>query len=183
MGTFLKQLQLRFDFGPGATTIVPSLSTLDRTRPSALGRDAELEQTARELLQNLGALPVAKAVRVEWNSRLRSCAGRANTSRSLVSLNPRLREHGPDEIDRTFRHELAHLLARFRARRRRIAPHGPEWQQACADLAIPNESRCHHLPFPIIRRVRPYLYRCPHCRRDFPRARRIHRAIACLACC
>ena len=180
MQTFLKQLELRFDFGPA---ILRSLCRTTKTGRPALARDTELEKTARELLRNLGALPVAQAIRVEWNARLRSCAGRADTSRFIISLNPRLREHGADEIDRTFRHELAHLLARFRAKRRRIAPHGPEWRQACADLGIANESRCHNLPFPITRRAQPYLYRCPNCRRDFPRARRIRRVIACLECC
>jgi predicted SprT family Zn-dependent metalloprotease len=185
MRTFLKQLELRFDFGQtaGPAAIARSLFSLGQTAPPALGRDTDLEKTARELLRKVGASPVAQAVRVEWNSRLRSCAGRANTRTSVISLNPRLREHGADEIDRTFRHELAHLLAQFRARCRRIAPHGPDWRQACADLGIPNESRCHNLPFPTTRRARPYLYRCPHCRRDFPRARRIRRAMACLPCC
>lgn len=185
MRTFLKQLELRFDLGEIASPkgIARAFFSLAKTPQPLLGRDAELEKRARELLRELGAMAVAQAVRVEWNSRLRSCAGRANTRGSIISLNPRLREHGADEIDRTLHHELAHLLASFRARRRRITPHGPEWRQACADLGIPNESRCHNLPFPITRRARPYLYRCPHCRRDFPRTRRIRRAIACLACC
>ena len=182
MRTFLKQLELRFDFEPlaGPNTIPHQL--FSPARP-ILGRDEELEKIASELLRNAGASSIAGAVRVEWNSRLRSCAGRATPRHSLVSLNPRLREHGVEEIDRTFRHELAHLLAHFRIRRRRIAPHGPEWRQACADLGVPNESRCHNLPFPIARRTRPYTYRCPNCHHDFPRVRRIRRAIACLACC
>src|SRR6266446_8423633 len=52
-----------------------------------------------------------------------------------------------DEVDRTLRHELAHLLAQFRVGRRRIAPHGPEWREACRDLGIADEARCHNLPF------------------------------------
>jgi SprT protein len=98
-------------------------------------------------------------------------------------LNPRLHEHGGDEIDRTLRHELAHLLAQFRAGRRRILPHGPEWRAACGDLGIGDEGRCHHLPFPVSPRARRYVYKCPNCQRDFPRVRRIKRAVACLACC
>jgi predicted SprT family Zn-dependent metalloprotease len=98
-------------------------------------------------------------------------------------LNPRLVEH-PSEIDRTLRHELAHILAQFRQRsRRRISPHGPEWQQACRDLGIANEKRCHTLPFPAKRYTRRFIYRCPNCRRAFPRVRKIKRTVACLACC
>jgi predicted SprT family Zn-dependent metalloprotease len=154
-------------------------------RPSlvVLGRDFELEKKARELLQALNAAELAQSVHVEWNARLFSAAGRADFRRKLVSLNPRLREQDPAEIDRTLRHELAHLLAQFRAGRRRVAPHGAEWRKACRDLGIGDESRTHALPFPIQRRSRPFLYECPRCGKEFPRVRRIKRAIACLDCC
>lgn len=151
--------------------------------PSNSHRDASLELKARECLQAIGAHKLVPLVEVEWNSRLRSAAGRALFHRNLISLNPRLREHGAAEIERTLRHELAHLVAHSRAGRRRISPHGPEWRQACRDLGIADEQRCHTLPFPTHRRARRYLYRCPHCENDFPRVRRIRRAIACLACC
>jgi len=147
------------------------------------GRDAKLETKARELLNNLGVVGLARFVRVEWNPRLKSCAGRADYRAKLISLNSRLRGHGAPEIDRTLRHELAHLLAQFRAGRRRILPHGQEWRTACYDLGIGDEKRCHNLPFPIRERVRRFLYKCPSCQRDFARVRRIRRAIACLACC
>ena len=121
--------------------------------------------------------------RVEWSARLRSAAGRAEFRHTRILLNCRLAAHGEAEIDRTLRHELAHLLAQTRAGRRRIAPHGAEWRRACADLGIAGEARCHNLPFPIRRLQRRYLYACPHCRRDFPRTRPLRRSSACLACC
>ena len=158
----------------------------DRTRPPAnvaSHRDSTLEKKAREILHPFGASALACKVQVQWNTRLRTCAGRAHSSRCLISLNPRLRDHGAAEVDRTFRHELAHLLAHFRAGRRRILPHGPEWKTACRDLGIGDESRCHHLPFPVRRRAPRYHYRCPACRSEFPRVRAIRRALACLACC
>jgi SprT protein len=142
-------------------------------------RDADLELKTRSLLRGFG---INARVRVEWNARLKSCAGRADFRRKLISLNPRLRAH-PAEIDRTLRHELAHFLAQFRAGRRRILPHGQEWRAACVDLGIGDEKRCHDLPFAITERIRRFLYQCPNCQRDFPRAHRIRRAIACLACC
>lgn len=143
---------------------------------------AVLLETARELLREHGACRIARELRVEWNSRMKTAAGRADYQRKLISLNPRLHEH-PREIDRTLRHELAHILAQFRAGRRRIQPHGAEWRQACRDLGISDEERCHNLPFPVSERARRYLYRCPHCQRNFYRARRIKRTLACLACC
>ena len=141
-----------------------------------------LEENARELLRSLGAGRIANELRVEWNSRLKTAAGRADYHEKLISLNPRLTEH-PAEIDRTLRHELAHILAQFRAGRRRIPPHGNEWRQACIDLGIADEKRCHNLPFPARTYAARFVYRCPNCRKEFPRVRRVRRAVACLACC
>lgn len=149
----------------------------------SLGRDGVLEATARELLRAHSAGRLAACLEVRWSQRLRSAAGRAEYRHRRVLLNRRLREHGQEEIDRTLRHELAHLLAQFRAGRRRVAPHGAEWRRACADLGIPGEARCHTLPFPVQRQRRRYLYRCHHCQREFPRTRLLKRSSACLACC
>ncbi|MEY2585001.1 MAG: SprT protein [Verrucomicrobiota bacterium] len=151
--------------------------------PVVLGRDSALEATAREILTGVNAAELAAEVRVEWNARLFSAAGRADSRRNLVSLNPRLRDHDAAEIDRTLRHELAHLLAQFRVGRRRVPPHGAEWRQACHDLGIGDEARCHTLPFPVKKRAPRFLYRCARCGREFPRVRRIKRAVACLECC
>ncbi len=147
------------------------------------GRDSALEALARDLLLQNDAPALAARVQVEWSTRLRSAAGRAEYHSARILLNRRLSVCGADEIDRTLRHELAHLLAQFRKGRRRVAPHGAEWRRVCADLDIPGETRCHDLPFPIRRRARRYLYACAHCGRDFPRTRPLRRTSACLACC
>jgi len=162
--------QLDFVFPPAVSFIV-------------LGRDSALEAKAREILGALDAEEFSREVRVEWNARLFSAAGRADSHRNLISLNPRLRDGHDDEIDRTLRHELAHLLAQFRAGRRRVPPHGAEWRRACRDLGIADEARCHTLPFPVKQRARRFLYRCSRCGKEFPRVRRIKRAVACLECC
>jgi predicted SprT family Zn-dependent metalloprotease len=189
--------QLEFAFKQFATRIVESPDPVvgqalrlpareTATQPVAqqlTGRDAGLETEARELLRSLGAKRIATELRVEWNPRLKTAAGRADYRHKLISLNPQLIEH-PAEIDRTLRHEIAHILAQFREKsRRRISPHGPEWQHACRDLGIADEKRCHTLPFPATRYAPRFIYRCPNCQRDFPRLRKIKRTVACLACC
>ncbi len=171
----LRQLKFAFD------TVAASLWDASRFAQRSGYRNIDLQQTARELLRANGAARIAE-LRVEWNSRLKTAAGRADYRQKLISLNPRLSEH-PAEIDRTLRHELAHLLAQFRAGRRRILPHGEEWREACRDLGIKGEKRCHNLPFPVRRYVARFVYRCPNCRQEFPRVRRVRRAVACLACC
>ena len=145
--------------------------------------DAALTAQSAALLANAGADDVAQRVRVAWNSRLTTTAGMARFRENLVVLNPRLQDFDSGEVDRTLRHELAHLLAHARFRRRRIDPHGEEWQQACRDLGLVDEKRCHELPLP--RRVveRKHVYACIHCRETYPRVRPIRRKVACLKCC
>ena len=172
----LRQLEFAF------RTISASLWEAPRVAERSSYKDADLETKARELLRSLGAARIASELRVEWNSRLKTAAGRADYRQKLISLNPRLVEH-PTEIDRTLRHELAHILAQFRAGRRRILPHGNEWRQACFDLGLADEKRCHNLPFPMRTYAARFVYRCPNCRQEFPRVRRVRRAVACLACC
>jgi SprT protein len=180
----LRQLEFAFGRISVAGGGAPGwLSGFQDARVTALGYSAgALETIARELLRSLGASRIANDLRVEWNSRLKTAAGRADYHEKLISLNPRLSEF-PIEIDRTLRHELAHILAQFRVGRRKISPHGVEWQQACIDLGIADEKRCHNLPFPARTYAARLVYRCPNCRQEFPRVRRMRRAVACLACC
>ena len=179
---FATRLVERNDSAGQALRLPARQTATDAVALQLRGRDAGLETEASELLRSLGATRIATEIRVEWDPRLKTAAGRADYRQKLISLNPRLVEH-PAEIDRTLRHELAHILAQSRAGRRRISPHGPEWQHACRDLGIADEKRCHNLPFKVSESARRYVYKCPQCQRDFPRVRRIMRAVACLACC
>jgi SprT protein len=183
--------QIEFLFPPQLVVAPPAFVGQPLRLPPGAGRAFNkkasgalvLQSRARELLKAHGAVRIANAVRVEWNPRLKTCAGRADYRRSLITLNPLLIHH-PAEIERTLRHELAHFLAQFRVKgRRRISPHGKEWRAACRDLGIENEARCHNLPFARRTYAARFGYRCPNCRQHFPRVRRIRRAVACLACC
>ncbi len=184
----LKQLEFAFGRTSVAGGVDPGrLATFHDAGAGApvynnVERDVSLEETARDLLRTVGAQRIANELRVEWNLCLKTAAGRADYRQKLISLNPQLIEY-PGEIDRTLRHELAHILAQFRNGRRRIPPHGAEWQKACVDLGIDDEKRCHNLPFPARTYAARFVYRCPNCRQEFPRLRRVRRAVACLACC
>lgn len=155
------------------------------SRRAALpGRDEELTRQAADLLRSVGCEEAAGKVVVGWSPRLTSTAGLAKLARWEVVLNPRLREF-PDEVDRTLRHEVAHLVVAAKARGRRVAAHGPEWRGACAALGIPGESRCHTLPLPRQQRARPHVYRCPGCGFELRRTRPIkpRARLACRDCC
>ena len=154
----------------------------------SIGYDEALSLRARDLLNGFGLPEAAEAVYVNWNKRMRSTAGRAHYKKSRIELNPQLQvlpePKRTEEIEGTFLHELAHLLAFERNRNRRIQPHGIEWKQACADLGIPGEDRCHDLDFGTSRRMKKkFAYECPSCKCVLPRVRRIKRPVACHPCC
>jgi len=155
--------------------------------PEELARaELKLQRIARQLAAELGQTQLGMTVNVRWNGRMRTSAGRAHYRKSLIELNPRLlqlTEERDEEIDRTLKHELAHLIAFARASSRSIQPHGPEWKAACAELGIDGEDRCHSLPFQPRKMERKYLYRCPVCETEVPRVRKFKRPVACYDCC
>lgn len=157
------------------TTAPPEKAVLD-------GRDAELEAQTRALLLALDLPGGAKLVTVTWNARLRSTAGYARYPSWAIELNPRLREF-EGQVDRTLKHELAHLIAYHRSGRRRIEAHGREWRLACADLGIADEKAQHRLPLPRKEVERKLTYVCPACQVQVARVRKFRRPTACLHCC
>jgi SprT protein len=153
-------------------------------KPHKRGVDAHLSDVAQTLVRHLpGHRNLAGQITVMWNPRLTSTAGCANPKIWQVELNPRLEGFGHSVVNRILRHELAHLVAIFRAGRRRIEAHGPEWREACADLGIPGESRCHTLPLPGRTVHYKYAYRCRGCGTILKRVRPLPRYSACYQCC
>lgn len=185
---FPQQLLLRLtgllEAPPLQTAATPPENRPRVRQPRLHGEDAQLTAQARELLHGQrGLRELAGKVRVVWNARLQTTAGTASARTWEVEINPRLKDHGAATIGRILRHELAHLISVYRAGRRRIAAHGPEWRQACADLGIPGEPRCHSLPLKA-REVRAkFAYRCQHCGRLLKRVRALERRSACFDCC
>src|SRR5205085_2167863 len=96
---FFKQLEFLFGGtrSPSALMINVGGAALSSTSPAERpiplrSRDHVLESQTRELLRQLGAGELARKIRVEWNPRLKTCAGRADYREKLISLNPLLRD-------------------------------------------------------------------------------------------
>ncbi len=182
--------QLCFDFTASPVwTPFQSVRDLEPVEPpesgeeAALeGRDDDLEALAREWLLSLELPGGARLVTVTWNARLRSTAGYARYPKWEIELNPLLRDF-EGQVERTLKHELAHLIAYHRSGRRRIEPHGREWRQACVDLGIAGEKAHHRLPLPRKAVERKLAYACPACRTVVHRVRKFRRPTACLHCC
>lgn len=154
-----------------------------RRVPGAGRGDAGLTEWCREQAGLLDLPELSRKVEVRWNARMQTTAGRAWWPARLIELNPKLKDQAPEEMWRTLRHELAHLVAYERAGRRRIEPHGTEWRAACAELGIPHEQPYHTLPFKRKRMRRNFAYTCPYCLVVIRRVKRITRQVACYECC
>jgi predicted SprT family Zn-dependent metalloprotease len=179
----VKYQQLLMDFGRSVMRRVRATPD-DLAKPrrnSRLRHDPLLEDFANQLLKAAGCRHLK--VRVFWNPSLRTTAGMAMWSDRMVVLNPKLVEVSAAEVQRTLRHELAHLLAHHRVGRRRIEAHGEEWRKACSDLGIPHESRCHELPFKRRRVARKFFYACPACSTILARVKPLRHTAACIKCC
>ncbi len=138
---------------------------------------------AMDLALDLGGRPFAAKIKVVWNARMRSTAGRAHWPTCRIELNPKLLLVDLEQVRRTLLHELAHLLAYHRAKGRRIQPHGQEWRLACVDLGIPGEKVTHNLPLPRQKQRRHWAYHCPVCLEKVERVRRMQGKQACYSCC
>tara|TARA_R110002096_G_scaffold87663_5_gene201041 strand:+ start:169 stop:813 length:645 start_codon:yes stop_codon:yes gene_type:complete len=151
------------------------------------GPDKFLTRLAAHYAQEFELPRLAGRVSVDWNRRMRTAAGRAFYQTDQIELNPKLQKLPEDRRDReifgTFLHELAHLISFARAEGQRIQPHGPEWKQACRDLGIPDEDRCHSLDFEPRKVKRRFAYQCKACGSIVERVRKLKRAVACYDCC
>jgi len=145
--------------------------------------DSGLSVWCADAALGLGLPELARKVRVTWNPRMQTTAGRAWWPDRLIELNPKLRDLAPDELWRTLKHELAHLVAYERCGRRQISAHGPEWEMACAELGIAGERAFHTLPLKSRPVARQHAYVCPNCLTVIERVRPIRRVVACYDCC
>lgn len=145
--------------------------------------DESMTAWGRAQAKSFGLMSLADCLIVVWNPRMRSAAGRAFCHQDRIELNPLLLQISKEEVERTLRHELAHLIAQARSGKRRIAAHGSEWRRACADLGIAGEKACHRLPLPKRTQMRRHHYQCPHCLVQIHRVQIIRRKVACAACC
>lgn len=147
------------------------------------GHDEDLTRRASKWCRDIGATDLAGRVIVIWNTRLQTTAGTACPRNSTIELNPRLLQFGAAQVQRTLKHETAHLIAHWRHGRRRIQTHGVEWRTACADLGIPDEPAFHELPLPRRKVSRKYAYQCRHCGFTVKRVQPFQPYTACYRCC
>ncbi len=91
------------------------------TLPSA----ADLQRRAAELLAQWRV--VDTRIKVVWNDRLTTTAGRAFQRNGRVELNPTLLARAPEQVPVVLAHEAAHIAA-FRLFGARIPAHGRHWR-------------------------------------------------------
>jgi predicted SprT family Zn-dependent metalloprotease len=147
-----------------------------RTRLPSGRRPGALERLALALARRVGAAGRLRGLRVLFNGRLRTSAGRADFAGRAIELNPRLLDRHPAELVPTLAHELAHLIAGPRAR------HGPRWRAVIEALGFRAEA-CHRLDVDglgVARRA--WIWRCGGCGESYRRRHRGARRFACGRC-
>jgi len=151
--------------------------------PTPDHHDPGMTSWCKDTAHAFGLPELARKVRVSWNPRMRTTAGRAWWPARTIELNPKLKDFAEEEAWRTLKHEFAHLLAYERCGRKQIDPHGIEWKAACTELGIPGEATYHSLPLKSRKMKRKHSYACPSCLAVIARVRPMRRAVACWACC
>ncbi len=107
----------------------------------------------------------AASIRIIYNPRLRTTAGRAMIEERRVELNTRLLTENPAELIPTLVHELAHLAALDRYGYGNVSPHGRHFITLMRSAGFSGEAT-HHLPVTHLKRRRRrylYLHRCSDC--------------------
>jgi predicted SprT family Zn-dependent metalloprotease len=180
MASFFPQLEFKFSIWNRGVKSPKKKSILTENLNKF---DPGMTVWCEEQAMLFGLPELARKVRVVWNPRMQTTAGRACWPERLIEINPKLKDLSEAQVWRTLKHEFAHLLAFERCGRRQIDPHGVEWQKACIELGIPDESARHSLPLKGRRIKRKYIYVCPSCLSDVKRVRPMKRAVACYSCC
>lgn len=103
---------------------------------------AELERRVAALLQQWRVPETG--VRVAWNRRLTTTAGRAFLRGARIELNPTLLARAPDQLPVVLAHEAAHIAA-FRLFGPKVAAHGRHWRSLMR-LAGHEPSITHDIP-------------------------------------
>ena len=180
---FSPDRQMKFSFLENSENRMGRVQTLEPARADLAGRDERLTKLCVGLLRDLDLFDLKDRISVEWNTRMRSCAGRAFWPKGIIQLNPRLVGISKAEVRQTVLHELAHLIAYERNPNRSIKTHGKEWRQACVEVGIPGEKATHELALPSRVLKRQWRYECPECKKVIDRVRRYKSTVACYDCC
>lgn len=123
---------------------------------------ADLERRAAELLGQWRV--VDTKIKVVWNNRLTTTAGRAFQRSGRVELNPTLMARAPDQLLGVLVHEAAHIAA-FRLFGASIPAHGRHWRSLMR-LAGHVPDVTHRIPVRDVRAARRrfvYLRVCERC--------------------
>lgn len=131
----------RFAPAPAAATI--------QTFIDELGLEAVIQQAVSYDPAKFARLHAVPAV---WNWSLKNSAGRAHWNTNLgrttykISLHPGLQSTDRSDLEATFLHEVAHIMA-YMAYGPSGGGHGYEWWEAMIRLGLhPRDNRYHSIP-------------------------------------
>lgn len=118
------------------------------------------------------ALDRAGPIEVELSERLATRGGQATMRRVFgefkfcrIKINARLHAENPQELAKTYLHELAHVLANLSTGKNE--GHGRKWAQMMEILGLPAE-RCHSMDVSNFKReVKRFTWACDACNKQY----------------
>lgn len=136
-------------------------SQRSRARPLDETLSAELDARVRGFIVLANSTFATKLTVPSWDARLRGAlAGKAHLQRWHLQFNASLlRANQEHFLLQTVGHEVAHLVAWARFRRR-VKPHGAEWKAVMRVFGLETRAT-HDYDVSMLRRARsPFVYRC-----------------------
>jgi len=97
-------------------------------------------------------------VTIKWSKRMR-IAGTCDSYRKIITLSHTYHTHFPDDVDDTLKHEMIHL---------RIPRHDAAFRREAACIG----TSVHCRDYPELHPRARYVYICPACGMEYPRAKR-----------
>jgi len=117
-----------------------NIINFDKNTPNKSDLENAFEK-ALSLFLEKRKIDLRMIIKVEWNNRMRSCAGKAFCFQQIIKLNARLLSENESELIPTFLHEVAHLID-FQIRGK--SNHDYHWKSILTDMGE-KDDRCHNM--------------------------------------
>ncbi len=111
----------------------------------ALGRTSSENKLRTALERLIEEHDLDIEIDIEIADRFKRKAGQYHHGERKIRISRHLLENHPEEVIETIKHELGHALVMHRHGKRKIKPHGKEWNSMMEELGVSNPEACHSL--------------------------------------
>lgn len=110
--------------------------------PGVITSEKELKEVTEYLIKKFD---LRIDIEVEIADRFKQKAGQYRHGERKIRISRHLIDNHPGEVIETLKHELGHAVTMHRHRKRRIKPHGKEWESIMEEMEVDKPKACHNL--------------------------------------